>query len=443
MNRLIETICREENSGYDVQFDSSFFNVRNPYWSKTYLALPLLTSNEVGDESYEFNTVTQQDTQSYKFGFVNSVKTPVSNGLIKVNGQDVTTDADGVITINAPAGSKVNLTVDFQLFADVSGATEDILYQKVRRSQYAYYLQYIVNYLSVVDVDSGNELGFSSAYQFEDEPYYIGGNQFICTPTNGAAVSPIDGNFVKRTNGHYYFKADSGGNTWRLVVNDCPVTNRIKIYLKTEVYQNSNKLMPAESYLFRVSANPFTYSYYEMAGYSAIDSASGSIVLSDTVSSNRHITKDLFLKTEKTPADFLLDYTKLFGLYFIKDIDSKTIHIYSRNNFFTGKVNDWSDRIDYSKNITVTPILFDKKYYSMVLDTPDTKYSNRYRSHYSQEYGQQRMATGYNFNYETNNLYSDNIYQSIVPALHSDRYFRNFYDGDGNHLPAFLNDNCT
>lgn len=31
MNRLIETICREENSGYNVTFDPSFFNTENPY----------------------------------------------------------------------------------------------------------------------------------------------------------------------------------------------------------------------------------------------------------------------------------------------------------------------------------------------------------------------------------------------------------------------------
>ncbi|MBO7712602.1 MAG: hypothetical protein J6S85_03480 [Methanobrevibacter sp.] len=46
------------------------------------------------------------------------------------------------------------------------------------------------------------------------------------------------------------------------------------------------------------------------------------------------------LKTEKTPADFLLDYSKLFGLYFIKDRYEKTIHICTRNTFFNGKVND-------------------------------------------------------------------------------------------------------
>lgn len=50
--------------------------------------------------------------------------------------------------------------------------------------------------------------------------------------------------------------------------------------------------------------------------------------------------KRTVLKTDKTPADFLLDYTKLFGLYFIKDRYDKTIHICTRNTFFNGVVNN-------------------------------------------------------------------------------------------------------
>lgn len=31
VDKLIETICRQENSGYNVTYDSSFFNANNPY----------------------------------------------------------------------------------------------------------------------------------------------------------------------------------------------------------------------------------------------------------------------------------------------------------------------------------------------------------------------------------------------------------------------------
>lgn len=146
--------------------------------------------------------------------------------------------------------------------------------------------------------------------------------------------------------------------------------------------------------------------------------------------------KNTVLKTDKTPADFLLDYTKLFGLYFIKDRYDKSIFICTRNTFFNGVTNDWSKRIDYSKDLTITPILFDKKYYLMQLDTPETKDALRYKSQYTQQYGQQRLSTGYNFNYDSDNFYDENIYQQIVPVIDSDRLFRNFYDSEGHPVPA-------
>ena len=93
--------------------------------------------------------------------------------------------------------------------------------------------------------------------------------------------------------------------------------------------------------------------------------------------------------------------------------------------------------------MTITPLLFDKKYYMMQLDTPETKDAIRYSSQYSQQYGQQRLSTGYNFNYDTDNFYDENIYQQIVPVIDSDRLFRNFYDSSANPIPAWLADNAS
>lgn len=60
----------------------------------------------------------------------------------------------------------------------------------------------------------------------------------------------------------------------------------------------------------------------------------------NAIISDTPITKNMFLKTESSPADYLLSFSKLFGLYFVKDVDSKTITIYSRNSFFKDEVVD-------------------------------------------------------------------------------------------------------
>ena len=66
VSKLIETICREENSGYKVNFDDSFFSSKNPYWDKSFIALPLL-----GSEA-EDGTVSNSSAVTQKISFPDS-----------------------------------------------------------------------------------------------------------------------------------------------------------------------------------------------------------------------------------------------------------------------------------------------------------------------------------------------------------------------------------
>lgn len=65
VSKLIETICREENSGYKVNFDDSFFSSKNPYWDKSFIALPLLGSEAEG-------TVNNSSPVTQKISFPDS-----------------------------------------------------------------------------------------------------------------------------------------------------------------------------------------------------------------------------------------------------------------------------------------------------------------------------------------------------------------------------------
>lgn len=77
----------------------------------------------------------------------------------------------------------------------------------------------------------------------------------------------------------------------------------------------------------------------------------------------------------------------------------------------------------------------------MSLETPETYFAKKYKTEYDLNYGQQRLDTGYSFNSEVTELYSDNIFENVVSATDSDKYFRNFYNSRGKLVPAFLNDN--
>lgn len=364
--------------------------------------------------------------------------------MIRINGNFVTPESDGTITVNAASGSTMNLTVDYQLFANtIDYVSADTLHLWYRRpSDYKSNYQFFVSYISVVDAVTGVELGFSNAYQMQGISMRMNGKELIFQPSNGATVSTVTGKFHRVAGQRYAFISNNGGNTFSLRLNDCPVSSSIRVILHTSALAFDFPNGGSPEYKLAVSTQDDSQAYYYY-GNTAIESAFGNITISDEVSSGRLLTKSTLLKNTKSPTDFLLDYTKLFGLYYIKDIYSKSVLITNRNNFFTGNVVDWSDRIDYLKNVTVTPILFDKKFYLMQLETPETKYASKYYNQYVQQYGQQRMSTGYNFNYETSELYSDNQYQQIIPIINSDRLYRTFYDSNGNEVPSFLLDNAT
>lgn len=256
-------------------------------------------------------------------------------------------------------------------------------------------------------------------------------------PFTGANVTRKKGCFVYSSGRDYYFEtSDTGDSTFNLKINNCPVTRRIKIILNTKVtiYADESSFRGAYALSNTQNLNPNLITVYY--GVNSIVSGNATFGEEGEDPNAFKFTKQKFLKTEQSPADFLLDYSKLFGLYFIKDRYNKSIYICTRNTFFNGNMNDWSDRIDYLKDVTVTPILFDKKFYLMQLDTPETKDALRYKSHYSQQYGQQRLSTGYNFNYDSDNFYKDNIYQQIIPTIDSDRFFRTFYTSNNEYVPA-------
>jgi hypothetical protein len=216
-------------------------------------------------------------------------------------------------------------------------------------------------------------------------------------------------------------------------VETYPLDSRISVVYNTSSVRNNGGV---------ISGNPVScFAWYEPL----YDPETSRITVKweNAIISNAPITKNMLLKTEASPADYLLSYSKLFGLYFIKDIDTKTITICNRNTFFKNEIEDWSDKIDYSRDIIVTPILFDKKWYLMSLDTPGTYFAQKYETEYDLIYGQQRMNTGYNFNSEVTELYSDNVFENVVSATDSDKYFRNFYNSRAKLVPAFVNDNIS
>lgn len=448
-----------DNSGYKYELDPKFFNSRNPYWNDTFIALPLLSSNGEDD-------VTQR-AQLDKFlsnqfivgestvggGSDDNVtwwRDGVSGYFTVQNGEGITVSGDRIDLSKVSDSSTIEVNLDINITFTATGiSNEDELYMCLYRSVYNEESNYTQTYLQTrtflqfrLDVvNSDGTCVESPLYNFAGERSYD--DSFYDIYKNNTTV----GTFKRISDNKYAFVDENNNNTFRLTVKASKKSDTIRLRLNTSwVKQEAGKYSGA-SYLFEdkilnenVPENTVLgniESDWDVNEYSLeIKSPSG-------IGSGTVITQDTILKTENTPADYLLNIGKLFGWYYVKDINEKKISIMSRETFFKNKVVNIEDRLDYSKNFNINPVLFDKKWYKMTLNTPETYFAKKYNKEYDLDYGQKRIDTGYNFNTETTNLYEDSIFDNVISVRDSDKYYRTFYDKSGNEVPCFVNDNLS
>lgn len=123
--------------------------------------------------------------------------------------------------------------------------------------------------------------------------------------------------------------------------------------------------------------------------------------------------------SETTQGDFLVNYTKLFGLVYDSDSvnDDSTIRICSRNYYHRDyKIIDWTDKIDYSQSFKQVPLSFNTKYLTLNYNPSESYYAKKYSSTYDMEYGTQLVDTGYEFNADSSALISNQMFTQCIPV---------------------------
>ena len=125
--------------------------------------------------------------------------------------------------------------------------------------------------------------------------------------------------------------------------------------------------------------------------------------------------------------DFIASVFKLFNLFPVADKDRpKHFNIYQRDDFYqTGKLIDWTDKVDYSQPITVVPI--------PTLDSATLNFSYKedkdyYNALYKAEcggkiYGEYTRDTGYEFNRNTKKVLEKTIFSPTIPVQYASEPF--------------------
>ena len=448
------------NGGYNVELDSDFFNVNNPYYNDAWVALPLLTNLEKEknnitsvDGRFVYNDLLIGDSMLGDYLITAKVK---KDYIVPTTGFDIINNTFIDYTY-IPTGTLTNVEVEFDLRFTTDDNSYNSLFTSLETTwgggfNYGYELSVAPIIIQIIVRDNnGKIVSFSDNFTFLTKLLRRGDNinTYVnmwedLENTTKANYIGLFGKFVNNGD-NYLFKTSDDKSRFKITLENIPYSNNLQFQfiIKRPLDKQDNFTSAAE--LATTTSVDYEENVPQHLVRGSFQPTFNKIIITrdepdSIVASNSLVTKKMLLKTEKTPADYLLSYTKLFNLFYTVDENSKTVKIQTMNNYFNGNILDWSDKIDYSKDINIKPLMFDKKFYCMKCDG-ESYYLNKYKNEYSVEYGQKRINTNYNFNAETQQLFDGNVYQNAVSALDTSPYYHTFYDKDDRLLAPFCNSN--
>ena len=407
---IIDAICMKENNngkydnGYEVILDEDFFNPSNPYYWDSWITLPKLNLSYTTVEGTEVDLGTV--TPSYDY------TTP--------NGRTL------AILVDNPVGTTNKIKVTFDLQITVPNATADRLYLAASSREWS-----VINALAIQAyasnslTDSEYIFGSSSIEWLTNK--LSNGTIYTCdyAKSNGTFTPKVnntsnieDGSFVRVAQNIYRWN--------RQIVLECDLpenANVIKIDFQLANSQGSvtdrNKLCTSvtpvdKNSLYTWSMQSVTLSNSDMALIKAS---------TENFYSNQVITKDALLTTSYSPAEFLVSFCKMFGLYLHKDIVEDKIYITTRNNFYKrDNIINLEDIIDLSKDLEINPVYVDTNYVSLTNEAEESASIIEYKDKYGKEFGQKVVDTGFEFNADTKEL-NNGVFKTAVQAKEQSQYF--------------------
>lgn len=135
------------------------------------------------------------------------------------------------------------------------------------------------------------------------------------------------------------------------------------------------------------------------------------------------IRKADILQSEHTPAEYLISLAKMYGCVFLYDRATRAVTMKPRNAFYDGEVVDLTERVDISKQATITPQLFAAKWYDFKLEMAEGAFAKEYKAKYGIDFGLKRVDTAYDFDSAVQDILSGNAFRTAVTILDNNQYW--------------------
>lgn len=435
---MISAIGRYAASkGFTLNLDEMFFNSANEAYEKAWVTLPLLTTYEQDGESGEWTvsgSASTTDVQSSVYVSGISAYMPPYNTRpeamvtvtvkpslnIAVSVGSTTPDIDTYLNLNEFYPLKYTLGIILFEQLQLLDSDGNIVSSSPMQVYSSYSLydgmdgQTLMNMSPMPGADKsrGANLVICGKLDTISTPFSLGyaiPESYLqeLTASSIGVYRAVVKVWVRRVSYEREYVDDQEKTTFSLSFSDGPIV------LAQPYNIGYPKLINAINYSVNAENGQLTY---EVAAQLHSDSK---------------ITQSIMLSDTMTPAEFLLSYSKTFGLSYTYDKGSKTVSLLTRNSLYTDDIVDIEDRIDRSKDIKTTPLVSESKWLSFVSGEAEGDFVEFYRKKYGREYGDQKVNTGYDFNADTNDVLESVEFTGGAEVLEKSIYYNNITSPTG------------
>lgn len=439
MKEIIKACCNPDNNGgYEVELDEDFFNENNPYWEDTWMSLPMIQTLEYdsGEQPIEGATLmtktTEGDTEGYMYQ------------ALEFDMGEFPTSSMSSISVRATINPNLSYpSTSYKWFWNKGGTsyhTGWACYGSLFCQLLAFNGDTVVGASDVYNLTS--PIRHDGKLWYGDNSRYSGGRSY--TPYMDKNIYSVLGFF--KSNGFVRENATDAAQ-FTFTINNL-ATNVTALKMCYYWGASKDKLKKADyayscfdetkdtswvGHNWAVTWNTSPSRLQMGLKYHNLKAVMGGTI----GRTGTEVTKSLMLNTEASPCDYLLSYCKMFGLYFSKSPYEKKISIQTRKSFYDrSKITDISKDIDYSKNVTITPIAFGSKWVEFNQEQDETQYAKDYMTTKGVVYGSKVLNTGYEFDSEKKQLLDTNVIKSGIEGLEKSKYFT-CYNNDSKVRPFF------
>lgn len=455
MKSIIDACCDpDQNGGYTVDLDPDFFNNDNPYYSKTWLSLPLPQNLEYASEEQVLDGVrlvgltTTGDSKSYMYQDLRFEVGEFGSATPSSINIDAKIYCNNIFNNLIPGQTESPFDIMEGLMDITTPYTSYMWFWRNNGDSYhtnwaclgSLFCQVIA--LNGEAVVAASEVyNLTSPIRHNGKLYYGHNGRY---PAANQYKPYMDKNIYDVFGGFYtdgwHKEGSSSPATLTFHINgiNSPVSALKMVYFwgasedKEKHGYKKCTLFAYEQQSVWIDFDPdpsATMTPDDPTLYSIRTATTDfKAVLGESLGrSGTKITKSLLLNTKDSPMDYLLSYGKTFGLYFTKVLGENRIKIETRKTFYhRDEVVNLNDYIDRSKDIKINPIAFNTKWYELSHEMDESDYSKKYESARGVQYGCKILNTGYEFDVKKEKLLENSVIRSGIEGLERSKFFSAF-----------------